>query len=173
MRSQDHLESVKLFGKNIFGRRKTSRENGLGDGAATGRQLQISGPYNFRHLNHTKHEHPLNLPRSSYVDLITEFSAICADQRPTTAGHLGGIDVEDTCLAKLSWPLRSSIHEEPVEPTLPVSSAPSPRSSSLVTTPFIISSDSVVTSDSTLEHPQTSSGVKIPSCFSLTMEAAE
>ncbi|KAK1955809.1 hypothetical protein LY78DRAFT_593325, partial [Colletotrichum sublineola] len=99
-------------------------------------------------------EYQLSPLRGSYAELLAP--AICSGQRPTTARHLEGIDIKDMCLAKLSWLLRSPIHKDPMSPTLPVSPAPSPRSSSLGAKHFIVFQNSVITIDSTLESPQTS-----------------
>lgn len=54
----------------------------------------ISGPYDFRHLTHTRHEQLPNLHRTSRMELAAEFSAIRASQAPT-AGKLKGIRADD------------------------------------------------------------------------------
>ncbi|KAK2013262.1 hypothetical protein LZ32DRAFT_676666 [Colletotrichum eremochloae] len=89
------------FIPSIFGRRRTLRQDDLGDDPALGRKLQISGPYNFQHVTHTKRDHLPDLQRGSRAELVTEFSAIRASQRPTT-GQPRGIEVEDLHFANFS-----------------------------------------------------------------------
>ncbi|WYZ40370.1 hypothetical protein EsH8_IV_000711 [Colletotrichum jinshuiense] len=113
MPSRDRPESVQLFGKTIFNRRaKLKRESNSnqsssgsslysGDDPALARKLQISGPYNFQHVTHTNRDHLPDLQRGSRAELVTEFSAIRAGQRPTT-GSLKGIDVEDLHFSNFS-----------------------------------------------------------------------
>ncbi|KAL0931636.1 pak-box p21-rho-binding protein [Colletotrichum truncatum] len=86
---------------SIFGRRRTLRQDQLGDDPALARKLQISGPYNFQHVTHTRRDHLPDLQRGSRAELVTEFSAIRASQRPTT-GSLRGIDVEDLHFSNFS-----------------------------------------------------------------------
>ncbi|TQN68965.1 hypothetical protein CSHISOI_06505 [Colletotrichum shisoi] len=89
------------FIPSIFGRRRTLRQDDLGDDSALARKLQISGPYNFQHVTHTKRDHLPDLQRGSRAELVTEFSAIRAGQRPTT-GQPRGFDVEDLHFANFS-----------------------------------------------------------------------
>ncbi|KAK2042223.1 hypothetical protein LZ31DRAFT_370653 [Colletotrichum somersetense] len=90
------------FVPSIFGRRRTLRQDDLGAAdSAMGRKLQISGPYNFQHVTHTKRDHLPDLQRGSRAELVTEFSAIRAGQRPTT-GQPRGIEVEDLHFANFS-----------------------------------------------------------------------
>ncbi|KAF9871627.1 hypothetical protein CkaCkLH20_10825 [Colletotrichum karsti] len=87
---------------SIFGRRRqTLRQDELADDPTLGRKLQISGPYNFQHVTHTKRDHLPDLQRGSRAELVSEFSAIRAGQRPTT-GTLKGIDVEDLHFSNFS-----------------------------------------------------------------------
>ncbi|KAI3539146.1 hypothetical protein CSPX01_09045 [Colletotrichum filicis] len=89
------------FIPSIFGRRRTLRQDDLGEDPVSGRKLQISGPYNFQHVTHTKRDHLPDLQRGSRAELVSEFSAIRAGQRPTT-GQLKGIDVEDLHFSNFS-----------------------------------------------------------------------
>ncbi|KAK1598752.1 uncharacterized protein LY79DRAFT_505707 [Colletotrichum navitas] len=90
------------FIPSIFGRRRTLRQDDLGaTDSPMGRKLQISGPYNFQHVTHTKRDHLPDLERGSRAELVTEFSAIRAGQRPTT-GQPRGIEVEDLHFANFS-----------------------------------------------------------------------
>ncbi|KAK6210242.1 pak-box p21-rho-binding protein [Colletotrichum tabaci] len=89
------------FIPSIFGRRRTLRQDDLGDDPALARKLQISGPYNFQHVTHTKRDHLPDLQRGSRAELVSEFSAIRAGQRPTT-GQPRGFDVEDLHFANFS-----------------------------------------------------------------------
>ncbi|OHW96324.1 hypothetical protein CSPAE12_04980 [Colletotrichum incanum] len=224
--SRDH------FIPSIFGRRRTLRQDDLGDDPAMGRKLQISGPYNFQHVTHTKRDHLPDLQRGSRAELVTEFSAIRAGQRPTT-GQLKGIDVEDLHFANFSSealhtqqesaptsqahaellnrppaitrhtgptsaprrlikhtrsqehlrsspprpapprPPRSPIHEEPMSPTLPGPPVPPPRSSSRIAKHYTVSQDSIATTDSTTERPQTSSGFQLTDPFEAVTELIE
>ncbi|KAF6830512.1 pak-box p21-rho-binding protein [Colletotrichum plurivorum] len=86
---------------SIFSRRRTLRQDTIGDDPALGRKLQISGPYNFQHVTHTRRDHLPDLQRGSRAELVSEFSAIRAGQRPTT-GSLKGIDVEDLHFSNFS-----------------------------------------------------------------------
>ncbi|OLN81586.1 hypothetical protein CCHL11_05487 [Colletotrichum chlorophyti] len=86
---------------SIFGRRRTLKQDALGEDSGPGRKLQISGPYNFQHVTHTNRDHLPDLQRGSRAELVTEFSAIRAGQRPTT-GSLKGIDVEDLHFSNFS-----------------------------------------------------------------------
>ncbi|OHF00112.1 hypothetical protein CORC01_04520 [Colletotrichum orchidophilum] len=89
------------FIPSIFSRRRTLRQDGLGEDPVPGRKLQISGPYNFQHVTHTKRDHLPDLQRGSRAELVSEFSAIRAGQRPTT-GQLKGINVEDLHFSNFS-----------------------------------------------------------------------
>ncbi|GKT43823.1 uncharacterized protein ColSpa_04004 [Colletotrichum spaethianum] len=220
------------FIPSIFGRRRTLRQDDLGDDPAMGRKLQISGPYNFQHVTHTQRDHLPDLQRGSRAELVTEFSAIRAGQRPTT-GQLRGIDVEDLHFSNFSSealhtqhesapagethaeplhrpppltrhtgptsaprrmikhsrsqeqlysspprpapprPPRSPIREEPMSPTLPGSPVPPPRSSSRIAKHYTVSQDSIATTDSAPESPQTSSSFQHPSPFEVVLEVAE
>ncbi|TDZ23841.1 hypothetical protein Cob_v002798 [Colletotrichum orbiculare MAFF 240422] len=86
---------------SLFGRRRTFRQDAIGDEPTLGKKLQISGPYNFQHVTHTRRDHLPDLQRGSRAELVTEFSAIRAGQRPTT-GSLKGIDVEDLHFSNFS-----------------------------------------------------------------------
>ncbi|KAK1974893.1 hypothetical protein LZ30DRAFT_739202 [Colletotrichum cereale] len=205
------------FIPSIFGRRRTLRQDDLGEDPAPGRKLQISGPYNFQHVTHTKRDHLPDLQRGSRAELVTEFSAIRAGQRPTT-GQPRGFEVEDLHFANFSSealhmqrenaptsepraellnrpsaitrhtgptpaprrlvkhtrsqeqlrsspprpapprPPRSPIREEPMSPTLPASPVPPPRSSSRIARHYTVSQDSIATTNSNPERPQTGGG---------------
>ncbi|EFQ28632.1 hypothetical protein CGRA01v4_07132 [Colletotrichum graminicola] len=213
------------FIPSIFGRRRTLRQDDLdATDSAMGRKLQISGPYNFQHVTHTKRDHLPDLQRGSRAELVTEFSAIRAGQRPTT-GQPRGFEVEDLHFANFSSealhtqrataptsepraepssrpliltrrlakrtrsqeqlrpspprpapprPPRSPIREEPMSPTLPASPPPPPRSSSRIATRYTASQDSIATTDSNPERPQTSGGSQHPGApFDLGAEAVE
>ncbi|KAF3810679.1 hypothetical protein GCG54_00006587 [Colletotrichum gloeosporioides] len=86
---------------SIFGRRQTLRQDQIAEDPALGKKLQISGPYNFQHVTHTNRDHLPDLQRGSRAEMVSEFSAIRAGQRPTT-GTLKGIDVEDLHFANFS-----------------------------------------------------------------------
>jgi hypothetical protein len=61
----------------------------------------ISGPYDFRHVTHTRHEQLPNIHRVSRLELAAEFSAIRASQ-PPSSGKLKGIKAEDLQLDNFS-----------------------------------------------------------------------
>ncbi|CCF47150.1 hypothetical protein CH063_15649 [Colletotrichum higginsianum] len=61
------------FIPSIFGRRRTLRQDDLGDDPALARKLQISGPYNFQHVTHTKRDHLPDLQRGSRAELPRGF----------------------------------------------------------------------------------------------------
>ncbi|OOF92246.1 hypothetical protein ASPCADRAFT_210665 [Aspergillus carbonarius ITEM 5010] len=73
----------------IFGRNSKSRQSDAHD------QLKslISDPFDFHHLTHTSPSQFQSLERARETDLVTEFSAIRASQRPVT--NLKGIQAED------------------------------------------------------------------------------
>ncbi|KAL4890422.1 hypothetical protein BDV59DRAFT_93608 [Aspergillus ambiguus] len=74
---------------DIFSRHHRSRQSSAHD------QLKslISDPFDFHHLTHTSPSHFQELDRTRQTDLVTEFSAIRASQRPITG--LKGIRAED------------------------------------------------------------------------------
>ncbi|KAK1640337.1 hypothetical protein BDP81DRAFT_312517 [Colletotrichum phormii] len=174
------------FIPSIFGRRRTLRQDDLGEDPVSGRKLQISGPYNFQHVTHTKKDHLPDLQRGSRAELVSEFSAIRAGQRPTT-GQLKGIDVEDLHFSNFS---SEALHtqqdnamtsetqpeiEEVVSPTLPGSPVPvpPPRSSSRIMKHCTVSEDSLATIDMFPERPQTSSGFHLPGTLEAPIEFTE
>ncbi|PWY85685.1 hypothetical protein BO94DRAFT_90658 [Aspergillus sclerotioniger CBS 115572] len=73
----------------IFSRNSKSRQSDAHD------QLKslISDPFDFHHLTHTSPSQFQSLERARETDLVTEFSAIRASQRPVT--NLKGIQAED------------------------------------------------------------------------------
>ncbi|PYI10068.1 hypothetical protein BO78DRAFT_306846 [Aspergillus sclerotiicarbonarius CBS 121057] len=73
----------------IFSRNSKSRQSDAHD------QLKslISDPFDFHHLTHTSPSQFQSLERARETDLVTEFSAIRASQRPVT--NLKGIRAED------------------------------------------------------------------------------
>ena len=80
-----------------YDRKKGSRRGTFSASASSlddGIKKTISGPYNFQHLTHTRHEQLPNLHRTSRMELMSEFSAIRASQAPTH-GQLKGIKADD------------------------------------------------------------------------------
>lgn len=80
-----------------YDRKKGSRRGKFSASVSSlddGIKKTISGPYNFQHLTHTRHEQLPNLHRTSRMELMSEFSAIRASQAPTH-GQLKGIRAED------------------------------------------------------------------------------
>ncbi|PYH94953.1 hypothetical protein BO71DRAFT_216949 [Aspergillus ellipticus CBS 707.79] len=74
---------------DIFSRHNKSRQSDAHD------QLKslISDPFDFHHLTHTSPSQFQSLEKARETDLVTEFSAIRASQRPVT--NLKGIRAED------------------------------------------------------------------------------
>ncbi|KAB8232150.1 uncharacterized protein BDW43DRAFT_127214 [Aspergillus alliaceus] len=74
---------------DLFGRHHRSRQSDAHE------QLKslISDPFDFHHLTHTSPSHFQEMDRARENDLVTEFSAIRASQRPVTG--LKGIRAED------------------------------------------------------------------------------
>ncbi|KAI2612816.1 uncharacterized protein GGS25DRAFT_136733 [Hypoxylon fragiforme] len=60
------------FMQSVFSRRRALR--GEQSGLATSKKLQISGPYNFQHLTHTRKDSVPDLNRSNRMELVSEFS---------------------------------------------------------------------------------------------------
>lgn len=83
----------------------------------------ISKPYNFQHLTHTYAHQFQELNRTSYNDLMTEFSAIRASQAPRR--ELQGIRAEDLLRSPVSE--SSMAFEDPMTP--PPASPAKPRGS--------------------------------------------
>ncbi|KAI4165656.1 MAG: hypothetical protein LQ342_000598 [Letrouitia transgressa] len=83
----------------------------------------ISKPYNFQHLTHTYAHQFQELDRTSYNDLMTEFSAIRASQAPRR--ELQGIRAEDLLRSPVSE--SSLAFEDPMTP--PPASPAKPRGS--------------------------------------------
>ncbi|KAL9608744.1 MAG: hypothetical protein Q9167_006433 [Letrouitia subvulpina] len=81
-----------------------------GDGMPT--RPIISKPYNFQHLTHTYAHQFQELDRTSYNDLMTEFSAIRASQAPRR--ELQGIRAEDLLRSPVSE--ASLVYEDPMTP---------------------------------------------------------
>ncbi|KAL9047272.1 MAG: hypothetical protein Q9214_000110 [Letrouitia sp. 1 TL-2023] len=92
-----------------------------GDGMPT--RPIISKPYNFQHLTHTYAHQFQELDRTSYHDLMTEFSAIRASQAPRR--ELRGIRAEDLLRSPVSE--SSLVYEDPMTP--PPASPAKPRGS--------------------------------------------
>ncbi|KAG2412681.1 hypothetical protein HFD88_010238 [Aspergillus terreus] len=74
---------------DIFTRHHRSRQSSAHDHLKS----LISDPFDFHHLTHTSPSHFQELDRTRQTDLVTEFSAIRASQRPVTG--LKGIRAED------------------------------------------------------------------------------
>ncbi|THC92628.1 hypothetical protein EYZ11_007885 [Aspergillus tanneri] len=73
----------------VFGRHQKSRQSYAHDNLKS----LISDPFDFHHLTHTSPSHFQALERAPETDLVTEFSAIRASQRPVTG--LKGIRADD------------------------------------------------------------------------------
>ncbi|PLB51809.1 hypothetical protein P170DRAFT_350345 [Aspergillus steynii IBT 23096] len=73
----------------VFGRHHKSRQSDSHDNLKS----LISDPFDFHHLTHTSQSHFQTLDRARETDLVTEFSAIRASQRPVMG--LKGIRAED------------------------------------------------------------------------------
>ena len=103
----------------FFNRRRAATKPETGaDELAARRKLQISGPYDFKHLTHTEREHVPNLQRGSRMVLQSEFSAMRAAQTPTD-GTLKGIQAESLHFADFSseaLPLPEETGNSPLEP---------------------------------------------------------
>ncbi|KAL2823990.1 hypothetical protein BDW59DRAFT_89569 [Aspergillus cavernicola] len=80
----------------VFGRHHKARPNE----AHEQMKRLISEPYDFHHLTHTSPSQFNGLDRTRQNDLVTEFSAIRASQKPVT--NLKGIRAEDIHLRSLS-----------------------------------------------------------------------
>ena len=122
MTHRDRHDSHNIFGRNLFAR-KPRRGNGSSHGSSMsfamagdmregdfmqeqmhrkpGNRRQISEPYNFQHVTHTRQEQLPNLDRTSPLELVTEFSAIRASQAPSH-GNLKGIRAQDLHFEDLS-----------------------------------------------------------------------
>jgi hypothetical protein len=86
----------------LFSRRRTMKPDSIGgEDAGQQRRIQISGPYNFQHVTHTRRDHLPNLQRTSRMELVSEFSALRAAQAPTT-GSLRGIEADDLHFSNFS-----------------------------------------------------------------------
>jgi len=81
-----YYDRKKGFRRGTFSASASSLDNSI--------KKTISGPYNFQHLTHTRHEQLPNLHRTSRMELMSEFSAIRASQAPTH-GQLKGIKADD------------------------------------------------------------------------------
>lgn len=70
------------------------------------RKLQISGPYNFQHVTHTRRDQLPQLQRASRMELVSEFSIVraAASQLTSTTGPgvLRGIRADDLHFADFS-----------------------------------------------------------------------
>ncbi|KAI0840646.1 hypothetical protein F5Y06DRAFT_285909 [Hypoxylon sp. FL0890] len=69
------------FISSMFARRRALRGE---TSASSQKKLQISGPYNFQHLTHTRKDSVPNLDRTSRMELVSEFSSM-RSRRPTDA----------------------------------------------------------------------------------------
>lgn len=90
------------------------------------RRHNISEPYNFTHITHTRQDHLPNLEQTSRMDLVSEFSAIRASQAPTN-GELKGIRAQDLHFENFSSEALSLPYEESIVP-----SPRSPRQQNLI-----------------------------------------
>ncbi|KAI1417864.1 hypothetical protein F5Y13DRAFT_201382 [Hypoxylon sp. FL1857] len=70
------------FISSMFTRRRALR--GEASAPPTQKKLQISGPYNFQHLTHTRKDSVPNLDRTNRMELVSEFSSM-RPRRPTDA----------------------------------------------------------------------------------------
>jgi hypothetical protein len=91
------------------------------------RKHNISGPFNFQHLTHTRQEQLPNLDRASRSELLTKFSVITNSQTPVH-GQLKGIRAEDLHFENFSSEDLNAGSEAPLEPnTRPRTSPQRPR----------------------------------------------
>lgn len=148
---RDRPESVQILG-SLFSRngRKARRENsaaasrnaspfGLDSslveedqakehyGKKTGHRRRnfISGPYNFQHITHTRHDHLPDMSRTSRMELVSEFSAIRAAQAPSH-GELKGIKAENLHFENFSSEEVNTLSSEPTPATSPHTSPERP-----------------------------------------------
>ncbi|KAK2022062.1 hypothetical protein LX32DRAFT_698948 [Colletotrichum zoysiae] len=89
MQPRDCLESVKLFGKNVFSWKAKNREINhsqrpliLGRRRASRQKLQISNPYNFQHITHKTREDFPRLQRANNAKLAAGLFTVCVSAAP-------------------------------------------------------------------------------------------
>jgi hypothetical protein len=85
----------------LFHRRRPLKPDAVAEESTVRRKFQISEPYNFQHLTHTRREHVPSLQHGSRNALQSDYSAMRASQLPTV-GALRGIEAENLCFANFS-----------------------------------------------------------------------
>ncbi|OTA66714.1 hypothetical protein K449DRAFT_402772 [Hypoxylon sp. EC38] len=92
------------FISSVFARRRALRGEAT---ASSQKKLQISGPYNFQHLTHTRKDSVPNLDRTNRMELVSEFSSM-RPRRPTDAS-LHSVAPEEPQFPRFSDPF---FHQE-------------------------------------------------------------
>ncbi|KAI1107281.1 hypothetical protein F4804DRAFT_223429 [Jackrogersella minutella] len=80
------------FMSSVFARRRALRGEAI---ASAQKKLQISGPYNFQHLTHTRKDSVPDLDQTHRMELVSEFSGMRA-RRPTDASLMNRTQFDDS-----------------------------------------------------------------------------
>ncbi|KAI0901793.1 hypothetical protein F4806DRAFT_14814 [Annulohypoxylon nitens] len=102
----DGMPKDQPFMSSVFARRRALR--GETSAPAPQKKLQISGPYNFQHLTHTRKDSVPNIDRSNHLELVSEFSGM-RPRRPTNAS-LSGHQHSDSQYS--AFPSETFYHQE-------------------------------------------------------------
>ncbi|KAI0883433.1 uncharacterized protein GGS22DRAFT_180551 [Annulohypoxylon maeteangense] len=102
----DALPKDQPFISSVFARRRALR--GETSAPAPQKKLQISGPYNFQHLTHTKKDSVPQIDRTNHLELVSEFSGM-RPRRPTNASLSGAQQAESQFTA---FPSETFYHQE-------------------------------------------------------------
>ncbi|OTB07129.1 hypothetical protein M426DRAFT_20183 [Hypoxylon sp. CI-4A] len=95
------------FIQSVFARRRALRGEA---GVPTQKKLQISGPYNFQHITHTRKDSVPSMDRSSRMELVPEFSAM-RPRRPTNAS-ISGAQLDESQAQYASHHPETFYHQE-------------------------------------------------------------
>ncbi|KAI1454994.1 hypothetical protein F4805DRAFT_295769 [Annulohypoxylon moriforme] len=102
----DAMPKDQPFISSVFARRRALR--GETSAPAPQKKLQISGPYNFQHLTHTRKDSVPHIDRSNHLELVSEFSGM-RPRRPTNASLSGAQQSESQFT---SFPSETFYHQE-------------------------------------------------------------
>ncbi|KAI1213439.1 uncharacterized protein F4807DRAFT_265137 [Annulohypoxylon truncatum] len=102
----DAMPKDQPFISSVFARRRALR--GESSSPAPQKKLQISGPYNFQHLTHTRKDSVPNIDRTNHLELVSEFSDM-RPRRPTNASLSGAQQSESQFTA---FPSETFYHQE-------------------------------------------------------------